>query len=178
MTAARGLSLLLDRQVAIEAPSVSIAPVEAVYEHVGGPETEVVGIYLMVGGDIAGHIMLLFPVAGALEMVNLLLGADGQHETFDDLSLSALGEIGNIVGAAFLNHLGNDTGLTLQPSPPLVVLEMAGALLDTLLTEIMSQDGDIVIVDAAFFDQARAASGLILITPDPRSLERLLASLG
>lgn len=178
MTAARGLSLLLDRQVAIKAPSVSIAPVEAVYDQIGGPEAEVVGIYLLVGGDVGGHIMLMFPIAAAREMVGLLVGEGHGQTEFDELSLSALGEVGNIVGSAFLNHLGDYTGLTLQPSPPLVVVEMAGALLDTLLTEIMSQGKDIFIIDAAFFDQDRATSGLILITPDPRSIDTLLASLG
>jgi chemotaxis protein CheC len=178
MTAARGLSLLLDRRVAMEAPSVSIDSVEAIYRRIGGPETEVAGIYLMVSGDADGHILLLFPIPGAMEMIAILLGESRANEEFDELSLSALGEVGNIVGSAFLNHLGDDTGLSLKPSPPLVVMDMAGALMDTLLAEISVQGNDIVIIDAAFQDQSRATYGVIVLAPEPDAVAKILTSLG
>ena len=58
-------------------------------------------------------MLLLIPPSGA-ETLCTLLGVEPGTEVGD----SALGEIGNILGASYLNALGSMTGLTLLPCPP------------------------------------------------------------
>ena len=113
--------------------------------------------------------MLLFPVKRALECVDLMCGqAVGTSVEPDELSESAIGELGNIVGSAFINALADHMNLILHPSPPTVIHDMAIALVQSVYAEVLSQGGDVVMMDAIFEDLAGKTAGL-LIVPDPVS---------
>jgi len=94
------------------------------------------------------------------------------------MGYSALGELGNISGGALINCIADATDLELHPRPPNVIRDMAGALADTLITEIASLGGEVVIIETCFQDESRGTSGLVLITPEPSSLTKLLTRLG
>ena len=92
----------------------------------------------------------------------------------DELAESAIGELGNIVGSAFINALADHVNLSLHPSPPTVINDMAIALVESVYAEVLSQGGDVVMMDAIFEDHSGKTAGLIIVAPDPISLERLL----
>ena len=50
---------------------------------------------------------------------------------------------------------------------------MAIALVETVYAEVLSQGGDVVMMDAIFEDHSGKTAGLLLVAPDPVSLERL-----
>lgn len=97
-----------------------------------GPEdTPVAAAFFEVRGDLTGYLLLAVPEASARHMVNELLGmvATGADQ---DLVDSTMGELGNVVGSAFLNALADRFGLKVVPSPPQVAWDMVGALLSSL----------------------------------------------
>jgi chemotaxis protein CheC len=119
--------------------------------------------------------MLLFPVTRALECVDLMCGQKpGTTTEADDLAQSAIGELGNIVGSAFVNALADDLNLILHPSPPTILHDMAIALVQSVYAEVLSQGGDVVMMDAVFEDQKGRTAGLLIVAPDPASIEPLL----
>ena len=60
-----------------------------------------------------------------------LLGVEAGTEVGD----SALGEIGNILGTSYLNALSMMTGLSLLPSPPMLVTDLLGAIVASVLAQ-------------------------------------------
>lgn len=97
-----------------------------------GPEDTPVGAaFFEVRGDLTGFLLLAIPEEPALQMVEELLGMVAQ-ETDQELIDSTMGELGNVVGSAFLNALADQFGLRVVPSPPQVTWDMVGALLATL----------------------------------------------
>ncbi|HMO53083.1 MAG TPA: chemotaxis protein CheC, partial [Tepidiformaceae bacterium] len=97
--------------------------------------------------------MLLFPESRALECVDLMCGQrPGTTTDADELAQSAIGELGNIVGSAFVNALADDLNLILHPSPPSILHDMAIALVESVYAEVLSQGGDVVMMDAVFED--------------------------
>jgi chemotaxis protein CheC len=172
--AGRGLSGLMGQEIAIHVPNVRIGTKSDACDAVGGEETLVLGAYLSVSGDITGHVMLLFPVARALQCVDLMCGQPAGTTTEpDELAESAIGELGNIVGSAFVNALADHVNLILHPSPPTVIHDMAIALVESIYAEVLSQGGDVVMMDAIFEDHSGRTAGLLIVAPDPSSLDRL-----
>ncbi|OUM92684.1 MAG: hypothetical protein BAA04_01620 [Firmicutes bacterium ZCTH02-B6] len=97
-----------------------------------GPEdTPVAAAFFEVRGDLTGYLLLAIPEPAAQEMVEQLLGVI-EGEADQQLIDSTLGELGNVVGSAFLNVLADRFGITVAPSPPQVTWDMVGALLATL----------------------------------------------
>lgn len=91
----------------------------------------------------------------------------------DELAESAIGELGNIVGSAFVNALADHANLILHPSPPTVINDMAIALVESVYAEVLSQGGDVVMMDAIFEDHSGRTAGLLIVAPDPVSIDRL-----
>ncbi|MBI2765259.1 MAG: chemotaxis protein CheX [Chloroflexi bacterium] len=172
--AGRGLSGLMGQEITIHIPSVRIGTKADACDAVGGEESIVLGAYLSMSGDISGHVMLLFPIGRALECVDLMCGeAPGTTAEPDELAESAIGELSNIVGSAFVNALGDYTGLVLHPSPPVILHDIAIALVQSVYAEILSQGGDVVMIDTVFEDTSGATAGLLILAPDPLCLALL-----
>ena len=172
--AGRGLSGLMGQEIAIRVPSVRMGTKVDACEAVGGPESVVLGAYMSMTGDITGHVMLLFPVARALECVDLMCGEPiGTTTEPDELASSAIGELTNIVGSAFVNALADRMNLILYPSPPTILNDMAIALVESVYAEILSQGGDVVMMDTVFEDKRGNTAGLLIVAPDPGCFSRL-----
>ena len=173
--AGRGLSGLMGQEISIHVPNVRLGTRADACDAVGGEESLVLGAYLAITGDITGHVMLLFPETRALECVDLMCGQrPGTTKEADELAQSAIGELGNIVGSAFVNALADDLNLSLHPSPPTILHDMAKALVESVYAEVLSQGGDVVMMDAVFEDQKGRTAGLLLVAPDPASVQSLL----
>lgn len=172
--AGRGLSGLMGQEIQIHVPNVRSGTKADACDAVGGEETVVLGAYLSISGDITGHVMLLFPMGRALECVDLMCGQPvGTSTEPDELAESAIGELGNIVGSAFVNALADYANLILHPSPPTVINDMAIALVESVYAEVLSQGGDVVMMDAIFEDHSGRTAGLLIVAPDPVSIDRL-----
>lgn len=172
--AGRGLSGLIGESIVIRVPEVRIGTRLDICNAVGGDDAVVFGAYLGVAGDVSGHVMLLFPVERALACVDLMCGQPpGTTTEADEFAQSAIAELGNIVGSAFVNALADAANLSLHPSPPLVVHDLAMALVQSVYAEVMAQDGPAVIIDTVFEDAHGEAAGLLILAPDPPALARL-----
>jgi len=172
--AGRGLSGLMGQEIAIHVPNIRVGTKDDACDAVGGEETVVLGSYLSISGDITGHVMLLFPEPRALECVDLMVGnPPGTTSEPDEMACSAVAELGNIVGSAFVNALADRLNLILHPSPPQVIHDMAIALVETVYAEVLSQGGEVVMMDAVFEDRKGQTAGLLIVAPDPASLGAL-----
>jgi len=172
--AGRGLSGLIGEEIAIRVPEVRLGTRGDVCSAVGGDDALFLGAYLGVSGDVSGHVMLLFPESRALECVDLMCGQPpGTTTDADEFAQSAIAELGNIVGSAFVNALADATNLSLHPSPPTVVRDLAMALVQSVYAEVLAQDGPVVIIDTVFEDTRGETAGLLILAPDPPALARL-----
>jgi chemotaxis protein CheC len=172
--AGRAVSGLLGQDVRIEVPSVRLGTRTDAAEAMGGPEAIILGSYLAISGDVTGHVLLLFPATRALECVDLMCGLPrGTMTTPDEVAESAIGELGNVVGSAFVNALADDLNLVLHPTPPAFLHDMAGAVLQTLYAEVLAQDGEVAILDTVFADPSGQVAGILIVAPDPVCLGQL-----
>lgn len=177
--AATVLSEMVGQDIRVTAPKVQLVPLKDVAREAGGPEVCSVGIYLGVSGDIAGHMVLIFPLHSAFQLVDLLMECPpGTTTVLEEIEQSALAELGNVTGSSFLNALSDFTRLKICPSPPAVVVDMVGAIIDTVLADLSLVSEEAFIVETTFSENAQEIKGIFFLVPDPLSLETILQSLG
>jgi chemotaxis protein CheC len=171
----QALSSMTTGGIRLEDPRLEFLPLNVVPGIAGGPENVVVAVYLGIQGDVNGHLMLLFTRFSALRVVDMLLEAPaGTTLGLDELGLSALAETGNVCGSSFLNALSDRTGLKIVPTTPVVVTDMAGAILQSVVTELYLNGDEVLMVETGFNSEI---PGHFLLMPDQESMARLIAAL-
>jgi len=179
--AATALSQMIGQTVRLRVPHVTITEISQVPDHLGGAERMMVGITLQVLGDARGSIMLLFPQESAHRLLCSLLGQQGKTLVMNEITISALKEVGNILASAYLSALGNMLHKTLIPSVPLLAYDMAGAVVDYVLIDL-SRSGDLAMMVETEFsgasDQDLGIKGHFFLLPDPTTLDIFLNTIG
>lgn len=172
-----GLSEMLGEEIAVSSFALKRTAVAELANVVGGAEVDAVGIYLTVTGAANGHLMLIYEPRIAYAFVDLLMGQPAETtQELDEMGRSALGEMGNIIGAFFLNAIADATGLELMPSPPAVMTDMAGALLDVVTAEILLRQDDTYVAETTFTTADREIEGQFMVMPSEELLDVLLKS--
>jgi len=171
----RALAAMTIGGIQLREPQLQFLPLTTVPSIAGGPEAVVVAVYLGILGDVCGHLMLLFDEICALRVVDMLLEQPaGTAKVLDDISLSALAETGNVCGTSFLNALSDRTGLRIIPTTPIVVTDMAGAILQSVVTELYLSGDEVLMVETTFNENV---PGHFLLMPDQDSMAKLVAAL-
>jgi chemotaxis protein CheC len=172
-TASTALSSMLGRSVDITVPSAFVLPMAEAVEAIGDPEAEATGVVLGVVGDMPASVLLLFTPNDARLMCGLL-GVEAQTE----IGVSALMEIGNIVGTSYLNALAEMTGMALEPTPPAAATDMLGAIVETVLAQRAAVGDVALLLDSDLVVEGEDCSVSFLLVPDEGGVEQLLARLG
>lgn len=170
-----GLSQMIGQDIDVSSFTLRKVPVASISELVGGPEAEAIGIYLTVSGAADGHLMLIYEPRIAYAFVDLMMMQPPDTTTeIGEMERSALGEMGNIIGAFFLSAIADATGLELRPSPPAVMADMAGALLDVVSAEILMHSDETFLAETTFATGDRDISGVFFVMPSDDLLNALL----
>lgn len=177
--AATALSSMLGRPVDITVPKIKILDYQEAVESLGGPEQLLVGLLLSLGGDVTGMIMFLLNKDFAHMVLNTLMGTgfDEQAE-LDEMSRSAIQEVGNIMAASYMNAIASMTGLEINISVPELCVDMAGAILSVPAIYYANIGDKIISIEDEFNHDDDHASSHILMIPEVDSLEKIMSSLG
>ena len=171
--AANALSEMAMREITAISPEVRMVDLSHLSMVAGDPERAVVAVYLGINGDLNGHILMAYSESMALGLVDMLLGQpEGTTSELGELEVSALAEAGNVAGSFFLTTIANWSGLTLPPTPPVVIHEMCGAILDTLAGELALQSHDeAMVIDAQFTCDGQVVDASFFMFPGDRLIK-------
>jgi chemotaxis protein CheC len=172
-TAGTALSSMLGHAIDISVPNALVVSFPEAVEATGPAESEVTGITLGVVGDLTATVLLLVPPADAQTMCRML-----GLEPDDEYALSALGEIGNIVGTSYINALAAMTGLEMEPTPPATATDMLGAIVASVLAN-HAEGGDMaLLLDSQLEVEGEDCSVSFVLVPDHGGVDQLLERLG
>jgi chemotaxis protein CheC len=170
---AKGLSQMIGQELSVHSPDVDLVPLTAIADMLGGPDNDAVGVYLRVEGDLTGQIMMVIGYQQALEFCDMVLDLGRKTKDFGRMERSALSEIGNLTGTFFLNAIYEITGLTSLPSPPAVMVDMVGSILDVVVATMGAIPDQIMMFKAVFQIGERKIQADFWIIPDPATLDKL-----
>jgi len=171
--ASGALSSMLGRSVDITVPSASVLPMAEAVGTIGDPEAEYTGVVIPIVGEMPASVLLLFTPKDA-ELMCRLLGVESGTE----IGVSALMEIGNIVGTSYINALAEMTGMELEPAPPGAATDMLGAIVESVLAERAGAGDSALLLDSDLVVEGEDCSVSFLLVPDQGGVEQMLERLG
>ena len=173
-SAANGFSTMLGENLFASEPTFIEVPISEIPKLLGGPETEAVGIYLKAEGAVSCQVMLIIPLERSLELANLLLSQPpGTTTQLGPLERSALGEVGNLTTSYFLNSLSHLIGNAVRPSPPAVMVDMVGAIMDIIIATCGGVSDKVLLMQTKFINKNRSIETSFWVIPDQQTLEFL-----
>lgn len=179
--AATALSILLNCRVDCQPPHCFILNLTEISQYFKNPDEVSVGIFQRLNGKLEGSLLILFSRKEAVRIANLVLGTggdDGSKLVLGEVERSALAEVGNILGGSFMTALSQMTNLFSLPSVPHCMVDLAGAILETAVLDLMQTGEQIIFIETIFFTSGREVEGKILFFPNPASIKTLFANLG
>ena len=173
------LAQMLQRKVDMKVPKAALFEFRDLGEVIGGEETIMAGVYMQVEGDIQGSMMFLLEKESSKHLVDQMLGGYGgsNSDEFDEMEMSVLKEIGNIMTGAYLNSLADLTGLKIYPTTPDLAVDMAGAILSVPAIEFGVLGDKILMIQTIFSDDV-AIDGFFILVPNMDSYRKIMESLG
>lgn len=177
--ATTALSKMLNAKVDMKVPKIDLLEFKDLSEIIGGAENIVVGILLTLEGDIDGMIMFILEKESAHNIVNLLMnGMSIPSEELNEIELSALQEIGNIIAGAYLSSLSTLTNMTITSSVPYMAIDMAGAILSVPAIEFGKISDKALLIETEFGEKGSEVNGYFILIPTLESYSAILTSLG
>ena len=172
-TAGTALSQMLGRSVDISVPNAVVLPLADAVDSVGTADEEITGIVIPLQGELDAVVLLVVPVADAATLCGLL-----GVEAGTDVGVSALSEIGNILGASYVGAIAAMTGLDLDLTPPQAVTDMLGAIVSTVLTSRAADTDTALILDSELTVEGEACSLGFLLLPAAGEVREVLTRMG
>jgi chemotaxis protein CheC len=176
--ATTAISNMLGLRIDMQVPEVQFMPVEKIGSSLGAEDEVIVGIMLGVETDINGSMMFLMDMASAHHIVNrLMMRPDDYMEPFDEMDLSAIKEVGNIIAGSYLSALSGLTNLTVTPTVPFVAVDMAAAILSVPAVQFGMMGDNALLIKTEFGDEL-GLNGYFILMPEEESYDKILQSLG
>ena len=176
--ATTAMASMLGVRIDMEVPKVELLTFQELGSAICPEDESIVGIYLEVSEDISGSMMFLMKLNSAHYLVNRLMGRPADYEQeFDEMDMSALTEIGNIIAGSYLSALSSMTQLTIAPSVPHLAIDMAAAILSVPAIQFGLYGDNALLITTQFGDEVMI-DGYFILLPDIESYDKILQSLG
>ena len=181
--AVTALAKMLDKRIDMAVPRVKIMSFKEIPDILGNEEILIAGILLEMTGDITGNILFVMDIKSAHTLVNILMGSTGEETSaqgseFNEIEVSALKEVGNILAGSYLSALSMLTNKNIMPSVPDLCIDMAGAILSVPAIGFGRVGNNVLYIETEFSDGSEKVSGEFFLIPDLNSYELLLKALG
>ncbi len=176
--AATALNHLTKRKVAVTVSRIRMIPLQEVPNMLGGPEVPVAGVQLRVEKGFEGNVLLLLEKESAYAMADLMIpeGLEGGDE--EVVRKSALQELGSILTGAYLSALSSLTGMMIKPSIAGFAMDMAGAVMNSVLAELDPSAEDALVIETEFKVAGEKIEGRLVLFPQVGTLDGILERLG
>lgn len=173
------LSDLMGKPVTMKVPNVRILDYAEAIEVSGGAEKIVVGIIVTLSEDIDGLLLFLIEeVFASTVLSNLITDNTFNIAAMNEIEISVISEIGNIMAGAYLRGVAQLSGLTIDMSCPALTVDMLGAIMSVPAVQFSSVGDKVLYIDDRFvIDGVEINSNMILV-PEISSLDILLTKLG
>lgn len=176
--ATTAIASMLSIRVNMNVPKVELLEVSKLGASICPEDEIIVGIFLEIKMDIEGSMMFLMRMDSAQYLVNKLMMREETYEAeFDEMDLSALKEIGNIIAGSYLSALSAMTNLVISPSIPYLAVDMAASVLSVPAIEFGQYGDHALLIETEFGDDVMI-NGYFILMPEQESYDKILKGLG
>lgn len=177
--AATALSKLLQKEIRITIPEVSILGYEETVDKIGHIEELVAATLVRMSNEVNGLMLFIFKKDLANAVLEKLVGVHIESfDELDELTFSALEEVGNIIICSYVNAFTQLVGVEIDLSVPGSTVNMLGGILTVPIAEYGYETDKLMYINAEFIVDGEKLSDGLLMLPDINSLNGILERLG
>jgi chemotaxis protein CheC len=171
------LSLMLNCHVNMNVPEIDIVDIANMGQLLTDEITTLVVFELQ--GDIpqGGFLVLHFPGDSAFRTANILIGAGDSTMPPGEMDQSAILEVGNIMISSFLSATSDLLGIMMLPSPPVLVVDMTHAVIESLIAGMTIEVDDVVLFRINLSSEEHKIAANILIFLEISTLQMVAKML-
>lgn len=177
--AATALSSVIDKKIKMTMPEVRILEYNKAIEKLGGPELTVVAVLVELSGDMTGMMMYLQSVSAIDQLFETLFGKKLDNpEKLDEISMSALSEVANIIISSYITAIAGLADLKVNLSVPAITVNMLGGVLSVPMIEFGYKTDKLMSIGGEFICDGDHIDSNLILLPEIDSLVHLLNKLG
>ena len=131
--AATALSSLIGVPISISVQKIIMVKLENLQDYLD--DSIAAMVLFQVRGQVSGNgsLVLHVPKSSILRLSSIMLAAPEEDREINEMDMSMLHEIGNIMTSSYLDACANLLSLMLIPSPPSMVIDMPHAVLQSVI---------------------------------------------
>jgi chemotaxis protein CheC len=177
--AATSLAMMLGQTVDMDVPNVRLLDFDEVRNAMGGAEAMTFGVLVPLCGDIDGMIMFLLDKDFAHLILNILMGEHySSFDEMDEVAISAIQEVGNILSGAYVNSIADLAGIKIEVDVPSISVDMAGALLSVPIIRFGEVGDRVLLIEETFRSNQESVRSNMIMFAEIESLNFILGKLG
>jgi chemotaxis protein CheC len=182
--AATSMSKLINERVDMKVPSVKIVTFDEIMDIIGGPEQLIVALFFKVYGEAPGSVYFILTIEEAESLVSQITNQTGfklmTDNQPDELSISVLKEVGNIMTGSYLSALSDFININMQSSIPYLSADMAGAILTAGLIELSQVSDYAIVIDTEISNEQvkNGLNGHFFFLPELETIPKFFSALG
>ncbi len=174
------LSQLVNEKIQIHVPNIKTIDYDQVADTLNyGHADKLIGVMVNIEGDLQVALMFILTIRGANAFVSALLGTPKKDDdSFDEMEISVIKEIGNIMFSAYVNTLSTMTQASLKLSIPYYAIDMPQAILSvpaSLYSEIADKG---IFVESVFEITNEEYTAHLVMVPEKESFSELARLMG
>lgn len=176
--AATALSGMMNEQVQMTVPEIDIKGFNEAIELLGEPEDVVAAVMVRMSGDVEGMMLFLLRLEFVNEILESILGKRIEdYSELDDMEISALTEVGNIMISSYTNALSGLAAMDISLSVPAIAVNMLGGILSVPMAEMGYETDKLMLINGKLIIRDKKHDSTILMLPDIESLNKLMEKL-
>lgn len=174
--AATSLSVILSSDLTMTPPSAKLYDFNELEAILGGPDNLVVGVMSQLYGALDAMMLFVLGNEDAQSLIDSLLGTDTNWQ--DEMGISAINEIANIIIGSYVASLENLTNSPLRYEQPQLCFDMAGSILSVPCIEYGQVSDKALLIHSGFKTGGLEINGYIMLISEMHSFDSLLEMLG
>ena len=177
--AATSLGFMLNEDVNISVPELRIEDYNDVINSIGGPEEMIVAVMVNFYGEANGVVLFILSMKDAKCITDILVGEDDDDTpVLSEMKISAVKEIGNILGSAYLGSIAELTGMKIDMSVPYIAVDMTGAILAAPIVEYGAADSKVMFIEESFSSLTSELVSHVIMFTEMETLRGIMNRLG
>lgn len=173
--ASTAMARTLKREVDIRIPSVDLLLLEDVPGGIGRLESQTIGIYTQVTGDLHGRLLTIFTKKDAMKLAEIKTGS--KVKGLNQVSEEALIKIADILAISSLGAIRDFFNMTINQSHSELAYDMLGALLQQILLDISETTSQVLFSKTDIMISTEKFNCHQILFLESKSLETLLKEL-
>ena len=174
--AADALTGMTGIETSVDVSRLDFVLVENIPESVGSDVRA--GTVTELKAPPGGYLSVLFTEPSARDVAGALIPGGGpDSDEFDDMTQSAIEEIGNVVTSGFVDGWANTIGGEIPHTPPTFVHDMGEAIIDPIAARIGRKQDLAFVIDAVIEAGGDDFDCSLYAVPDNKALHETLAEL-